>query len=180
VSGATTPAGWYPDPTVPGQERWWDGAAWTEAVRPVATPPTPTQPPPPPQAPAPPPPPSGPPPGAGYPPPPPGPGYSPGSFPPPPGPAPIGYGYPQGAGFPAAAVPPNYLAQAILVTLFCCLPAGIVAIVKASQVSGLWARGDAAGAKAASDSARTWSWISFGVGFVVIALYVIAVAGSET
>lgn len=24
------PAGWYPDPTVPGQRRYWDGTAWTE------------------------------------------------------------------------------------------------------------------------------------------------------
>ncbi|MFC7310623.1 DUF2510 domain-containing protein [Streptomyces monticola] len=29
----TTPPGWYPDPTVPSLERWWDGAAWTEHTR---------------------------------------------------------------------------------------------------------------------------------------------------
>ena len=23
------PAGWYPDPVLPGQERYWDGSAWT-------------------------------------------------------------------------------------------------------------------------------------------------------
>ncbi|CAM5412676.1 hypothetical protein STENM223S_03856 [Streptomyces tendae] len=29
----TPPPGWYPDPTAPHQERWWDGAAWTEHRR---------------------------------------------------------------------------------------------------------------------------------------------------
>ncbi|MEU6659322.1 DUF2510 domain-containing protein [Streptomyces sp. NPDC046821] len=29
----TPPPGWYPDPTAPPAERWWDGAAWTEHRR---------------------------------------------------------------------------------------------------------------------------------------------------
>lgn len=28
-------AGWYDDPNVPGQQRWWDGCGWTIQVRPV-------------------------------------------------------------------------------------------------------------------------------------------------
>ena len=36
---------------------------------------------------------------------------------------------------------PNYLTQAILVTLCCCVPLGIVAIVQASKVNSLLAKG---------------------------------------
>jgi hypothetical protein len=68
---------------------------------------------------------------------------------------------------------PNYLAQSILVTLFCCLPFGIVAIVNAAQVNGKLAAGDIAGARAASDRAKMWSWLSFGIGIPVIIIWVI-------
>jgi hypothetical protein len=30
MSETTTPAGWYPDPEVPGGQRYWDGNGWTE------------------------------------------------------------------------------------------------------------------------------------------------------
>ncbi|MEV4330153.1 DUF2510 domain-containing protein [Streptomyces sp. NPDC049597] len=29
----TTPPGWFPDPQVPGTERWWDGSAWAAHTR---------------------------------------------------------------------------------------------------------------------------------------------------
>ena len=32
----STPAGWYPDPQAEGQQRYWDGNAWTEHQAPVA------------------------------------------------------------------------------------------------------------------------------------------------
>ena len=64
----------------------------------------------------------------------------------------------------AAPVIPNHLVGAILATLFCCLPFGIVAIVYAAGVNGKIAAGDIAGAEASSKKAATsaqWSsWLS--------------------
>ena len=68
----------------------------------------------------------------------------------------------------AQADVPNYLVQAILTTIFCCLPLGIVSIVYAAQVNGKVAAGDHAGALASSRNARMWAWISFGAGLLGI------------
>jgi molecular chaperone DnaK (HSP70) len=62
---------------------------------------------------------------------------------------------------------PTYLVQSILLTLFCCWPLGIVAIVNAARVNSRLLSGDIAGAKAASRAAKTWCWWSFGVGLAV-------------
>jgi hypothetical protein len=61
---------------------------------------------------------------------------------------------------------PNYLWQAIVCTVCCCLPFGIVAIVFAAQVNGKLATGDVAGAMESSRKARLWCWISFGLGLI--------------
>ncbi len=79
---------------------------------------------------------------------------------------------------------PNYLVQAILVTLFCCVPFGIVAIVYAAQVNGKVAMSDMEGAWRTSRSAKNWAWISFGVGLVITVGWVILIfvgaGGSES
>jgi hypothetical protein len=68
---------------------------------------------------------------------------------------------------------PNYLVQSILVTLLCCLPFGIPAIVYAAQVNGKIQAGDTKGALASSKNAKLWCWISFGLGILAIAGYVV-------
>ena len=97
-----------------------------------------------------------PPPPGNFPPPPP-----PGNFPPP----------PPGGGF--GAPPDNNLVWAILCTVLCCLPLGIVSIVKATQVNGLWAQGQHAAAQAAAEDAKKFAMWGAIVGAVVIVVAVI-------
>lgn len=70
---------------------------------------------------------------------------------------------------PQASIP-NYLVPAILTTVFCCLPFGVVSIVYAAQVNGKVENGDRSGAVESSRKARMWAWVSFGVGLVAIIL----------
>ncbi|BBX57118.1 Interferon-induced transmembrane protein [Mycobacterium shottsii] len=77
---------------------------------------------------------------------------------------------------PAGQQPDNYLVWSILVTLFCCLPLGIVAIVKSTQVSGLWAQGRYAEAQAAADSAKKFTMWSAIAGIIVFVIYGILMA----
>jgi hypothetical protein len=92
-----------------------------------------------------------------------------------------GYGTPGYGGYGTPGPPPpNYLVQAILATLFCCLPLGIVAIVFAAQVSSKWAGGDYAGAQNASNQAKTFCWISFGLGLVGAVIWIIAAASASS
>jgi interferon-induced transmembrane protein/uncharacterized protein DUF4339 len=78
---------------------------------------------------------------------------------------PVGYFPQQQQQYPPGSVP-NYLVPAILATLFCCLPFGIVSIVYAAQVNSKLAAGDYAGAMEASQKAKTWAWWSFGIGLI--------------
>ncbi|MFD9894131.1 CD225/dispanin family protein [Amycolatopsis sp. NPDC059027] len=83
------------------------------------------------------------------------------------------YGYP---GPPNYGPPPdNNLVWAILATVLCCLPLGIVAIVKSSQVNSLWFQGLHAEAHKAADEAKKWAmWSAISVGILLL-LYVIFV-----
>src|SRR5215471_17763814 len=63
------------------------------------------------------------------------------------------------------------LAAAILVTLFCCVPGGIVSIVYASMAMGKNNEGRYDEAHALAKKATMWAWISFGVGAALVAIY---------
>lgn len=76
---------------------------------------------------------------------------------------------------PPGAAPttvPNYLIPAIL-SLFCCWPLAIVAIIFAAQVNGKVAAGDIQGAMDASKKAKLFSFISIGLGAVLGLVYIV-------
>ena len=67
----------------------------------------------------------------------------------------------------------NNLVWAILSTLFCCLPLGIVSIVFAAQVNTKLAAGDVAGARESADKAKKWAIYSVVAWVVLVVLYLI-------
>ena len=71
--------------------------------------------------------------------------------------------------------PDNYLAWAILTTLLCCMPFGIVAIVKATQVDTLWANGNYDEAEVAAQSSKKWSIAAAVASAIGCAIYVLVV-----
>lgn len=72
-------------------------------------------------------------------------------------------------------MPKTYLTESILVTIFCCLPFGIVSIVNAAAVSSAWASGNYALAQSKSQAAKKWALVSLIVGLVGGILYGILV-----
>jgi hypothetical protein len=66
---------------------------------------------------------------------------------------------------------------AILSTLFCCLPFGIVSIVFAAQVDSKYNAGDYAGSVNASENAKKWAIISAVVAVALTALWFLVAIG---
>ena len=69
--------------------------------------------------------------------------------------------------------PDNYLVWAILCTVLCCLPFGVVSIVYSTKVSGLWAQGQYGEAQAAANNAKKWAIIGAIVGPIVSVIFVV-------
>jgi hypothetical protein len=78
---------------------------------------------------------------------------------------------------PASGAPanvPNYLIPAII-SLFCCLPLGVVGVIFAAQVNGKVAAGDVPGAMDAAKKAKLFSYIAIGLGLAGIICYVLMI-----
>ncbi len=82
-----------------------------------------------------------------------------------------GYSPMPGGGGPVGTPPNNNLALAIITTVLCCLPLGVVAIIQASKVNGLWQAGDVAGAQEAADKAKKFSIYSAIAGVIFYVIY---------
>jgi Interferon-induced transmembrane protein len=68
------------------------------------------------------------------------------------------------------------LIPSILVTLFCCQIGGIIAIIYAAGANSSKARGDYRRAAEQARTAKTWVFVSLGVGLVIILGYIVIVA----
>lgn len=72
-----------------------------------------------------------------------------------------------------AVMPKTWLVESILVTILCCLPFGVVGIVNASKVEGLYNGKNYERAAYYSAQAKKWVLWGFFSGIVFIGLYLI-------
>lgn len=72
-----------------------------------------------------------------------------------------------------SAAVPNYLIPAILSTVLCCVPLGVVSIIFAAQVNSKLAAGDMQGALESSKKAKMFTFIAIGAGLAVWVIVVI-------
>lgn len=68
-------------------------------------------------------------------------------------------------------MPDNYLVWSVLLTIFCCLIPGIIAVVYSASVSSRYYAGDLEGAKRASRNAQIWCIVSVVAGVIWASLY---------
>lgn len=81
-----------------------------------------------------------------------------------------GYG---NQGFNRPPRPETYLVWAILTTILCCLPFGIVSIVYATKVDSAYNNGEYAEAEKYSNKAKTWAIVSALASVVISIIYLI-------
>ncbi len=69
--------------------------------------------------------------------------------------------------------PDNYLVWAILSTIFCCLPLGIVSIIYSSKVDSQYNAGDYLGAQDSADKAKKFAMWGAIASVICIVLYIL-------
>jgi len=74
--------------------------------------------------------------------------------------------------------PPTNLVWAILATVLCCLPAGVIAILYAVKVSRRYQAGDLAGAQRASETGAWWCIASIILGIILQPLMTLMTLGA--
>ena len=68
--------------------------------------------------------------------------------------------------------PKNWMVEAVLVTLCCCQPLGIVALIKSNDVNVKYKQGDYAGAEKAAADAKKFVMLGFFIGLPIIIIYI--------
>lgn len=69
--------------------------------------------------------------------------------------------------------PNSYLALAIISTILCCLPTGIVSIIYATKVNSAYEDGKYDEALRASKNAKTWGLVSIGIALFGWIIYIL-------
>lgn len=73
--------------------------------------------------------------------------------------------------------PNDHLVLAIITTLCCCMPLGIVSIIRSTQVNSYWAAEKYDEAVQASADAKKWALVGMGLFIAGILMYVLFVGG---
>ena len=73
--------------------------------------------------------------------------------------------------------PNDHLVLAILTTLCCCMPLGIVSIIRSTQVNSYWAAEKYDEAVQASADAKKWALVGMGLFIAGILMYILFVGG---
>lgn len=73
--------------------------------------------------------------------------------------------------------PNNYLLWAILVTIFCCIPLGVVGIVYALKVDSAWDAGLYGTAEEYSKKAKNWTLWGAIISVLIYIIYIVVIVG---